>query len=148
MSKKAADTLQVFIQKIATMERSLLSRKKQRALEEMNKVIEKYIEISANDSKQDELEHYERILEMLNSPDTDHQPDWDEVAARWLDIIRPIWYEVLNQPRTRPLLLKDIRKKLYTSKDSIQPKLFKQFMSFPVQKQTDKRVLACIIGVA
>lgn len=81
-------------------------------------------------------------------PDTEHQPDWDEVAARWLDIIRSVWYEVLNQPRTEPLLLKDIRQKLFVSKALIQPKLFERFMSFPVQKQTDKRVLACIIGVA
>jgi hypothetical protein len=48
----------------------------------------------------------------------------------------------------RPLLLKDIRRQLFSSKDLVQPKLFEQFMSFPVQKQTDKRILACIIGVA
>ncbi len=148
MSNKAATTLQTFIRQIAKMERSLLSRKKQRALEEMHLVLKKYIEISATNSKQDEVDHYTRILDILTMPDTEHQPDWDEVAARWLDIIRPIWYEVLNQPRTKPLLLKDIRKNLYTNKDLIQPKLFERFMSFPVQKQTDKRVLACIIGVA
>ncbi len=148
MSEKAGTVLKTFIGLIAKMERSLLSRKKQRALEEMQRVIEKYIKISANESKQDEVDHYDRILEMLKMPDTERQPDWDEVAARWLDIIRPVWYEVLNQPRTKPLLLKDIRQKLFVSKALIQPKLFEQFMSFPVQKQTDKRVLACIIGVA
>lgn len=75
-------------------------------------------------------------------------PDWDEVAARWLDIIRPIWYEELTQPRSKPLLLKDIRKKLILAKDSLQPEIIEHFKSFPVQKQTDKRILACIIGVS
>ncbi len=57
-------------------------------------------------------------------------------------------YEELKQPRSKPLLLKDIRKKLIFAKDTLQPEIIEHFKSFPVQKQTDKRILACIIGVA
>ena len=148
MDDKAGTILRTFINRAAEMERSLLSRKKQRALEEMQIVLESYIKTAAKESNQEEIDYYDRILNMLGMGNTDHQPDWDEVAARWLDIIRPIWYEELTQPRNKPLLLKDIRKKLIASKNSLQPEIFEHFKSFPVQKQTDKRILACIIGVA
>ncbi len=117
-------------------------------MEEMSLVVNAYLKEASRNSNQEEVTHYGHILGMINSPDIDYQPDWDEVAARWLDIIRPVWYEELSQATNRPLLLKDIRAKLIEGKQSIQPKLFSQFGSFPVQKQTDKRILACIIGVA
>jgi len=148
MDEKAGMVLHTFLGLVAKMERSLLSRKKQRALKEMQLVLESYIKTAARESNQDEVDYFDQILKMLTISDSDHQPDWDEVAARWLDIIRPIWYEELTQPRSKPLLLKDIRKKLILAKDSLQPEIIEHFKYFPVQKQTDKRILACIIGVA
>jgi hypothetical protein len=148
LDEKAGTVLRTFITLVAKMERSLLSRKKQRALKEMRLVLESYIKTSAKNSIQDEVDCFDRILNMLKMENSDHQPDWDEVAARWLDIIRPIWYEELKQPRNKPLLLKDIRKKLISVKDTLQPEIIEHFKSFPVQKQTDKRILACIVGVA
>ena len=148
MDNRASMALKTFMHRIAQMERSLLSRKKQRALEEMELVIKNYMQQASEEANQVEFEHFERLIDMLAVRDVESQPDWDEVAARWLDIIRPIWYEELNQPRTRPLLLKDIRPRLIQSRGDIQRKLIERFASFPVQKQTDKRVLACIIGVA
>jgi len=148
MDEKAEKVLEGFIARMAQMERKLLSRKKQRAMEEMEIVIGAYQKQASTNANQQEVIHYERILEMIHNPNIEYQPDWDEVAARWLDIIRPVWYEELNKPRQKPLLLKDIRDRLIKDRASIQPKLFSQFGSFPVQKQTDKRILACIIGVA
>ncbi|MCH7880728.1 MAG: hypothetical protein IIB69_03945 [Proteobacteria bacterium] len=148
LDEKAGTVLRTFINLVAKMERSLLSRKKQRALKEMQLVLGSYIKTAAKASNQDEVDHFDRILKMLKMENPDHQPDWDEVAARWLDIIRPVWYEELKQPRIKPLLLKDIRKKLILAKDTLQPEIIEHFRSFPVQKQTDKRILACIIGVA
>jgi len=148
MDEKAGMVLHTFLALVAKMERSLLSRKKQRALKEMQLVLESYIKTAARESNQDEVDYFDQILKMLTMDDSDHQPDWDEVAARWLDIIRPVWYEELKQPRSKPLLLKDIRKKLIFAKDTLKPEIIEHFKSFPVQKQTDKRILACIIGVA
>ena len=148
LNEKAGTVLRTFICLVAKMERSLLSRKKQRALKEMQLVLESYIKTSARKSNQDEVDCFDRILNMLEMGNSGHQPDWDEVAARWLDILRPIWYEELKQPRNKPLLLKDIRKKLISVKDTLQLEIIEHFKSFPVQKQTDKRILACIIGVA
>jgi hypothetical protein len=38
------------------------------------------------------------------------QPDWEELAARWLDLIRPMWYEKLEERgRWKPLFTFSIR---------------------------------------
>jgi len=35
---------------------------------------------------------------------------WAELSARWLDLIRPVWYQKLQERgRRKPLLLRDIR---------------------------------------
>jgi len=84
---------------------------------------------------------------MLTKQNPERQPDWDEVAAKWLDIIRPIWFERLKVPRTRPLLLKDIRKDLEKQSDYVVKKLLDEFRNFPVLQPPDERISACIIGV-
>ena len=96
----------------------------------------------------DTVERLHVLLEALRSNDPERQPDWDEVAARWLDMIRPVWYERLKTRRHKPLLLKDIRKDLYSRHEELTPELLERFAQFPVQSPPDERVRACIIGVA
>jgi len=79
----------------------------------------------------------------------DYQPDWDEVAGRWLDVIRPVWFEMLTQrKRFRPLLLKDIRTELLTRELWLTGQVLKKFREFPVLPAPEERVKACIIGVS
>ena len=40
---------------------------------------------------------------MLTDPLPEKQPDWDEVASMWLDVIRPVWFEALSGARNKPL---------------------------------------------
>ncbi len=148
LDDKASRTLNTFVGRLAHAERDLLSQKKRRALDEMEKVIKKYLKIAAMECNQYEVEHLSKIIGILVKPLPDQQPDWDEVAARWLDIIRPIWYERLNRPRSRPLLLRDIFKDLIAAKTDLSPIIIEQFKSFPVLAPTEERVLACIIGVS
>ena len=78
-----------------------------------------------------------------------YQPDWDAVAARWLDVIRPVWFEMLTQrKRSRPLLLKDIRKELLARKVWLLGEVLDKFREFPVLPGPEERVKACIIGIA
>jgi hypothetical protein len=69
------------------------------------------------------------------------------VAGRWLDLIRPVWYERLRQPRNKPLLLKDIRRDLIAREDSLGPQIIQKFRAFPVLEAPDERITACILGV-
>jgi len=141
--------LNQFFDRLASAERQLLSRRKQRALEEMEKVLEKFVESAAKRQDQQAVDMIKGVLDLLQKPSSGVQPDWEEVAARWLDLIRPVWYEKLQESRRKPLLLKDIRRDLIAAEESLLPKFLGEFAkSFPAQRPLDERVVACIVGVA
>jgi superfamily II DNA or RNA helicase len=147
MTDTAAEYLNEFVRRISEVERLLLPRKKQRALEEMDTVLADFLKQAARRQDQARFDQYQSILDMLRKPNPNHQPDWDEVAARWLDSIRPTWYEKLRQPRNRPLLLKDIRAELLRDEAGFGAVLIESFRSFPVLPGADERISACIVGV-
>jgi hypothetical protein len=148
MDHRAADLLASFISRLSLAERALLPRKKQRALDEMELILRSFIEKASARHDQDAVDHYDALLRCLNSPDPGRQPAWDEVAARWLDLIRPVWYERLKQRRNRPLLLKDIRRDLIAGEQTLGPRIIEEFQTFPVLPAPDERISACILGVA
>ncbi len=143
----AADTLNRFLKNLSKAEKSLLPKKKQRALDEMTIVLKYALKNSTDKLNQEDIDHLHSIYEILTKPNPYRQPDWDEVAAKWLDLIRPIWFERLKEPRNRPLLLKDIRKDLEKKSEYIVGKVLEEFRNFPVLPSPDERISACIIGV-
>ena len=148
MDTKAEQRLHTFLKRLALVERELLSQKKQRALIEMVEVLKRFMKEAAAANKHKRVEDYQRLLSALNDPGPDLQPDWDTVAARWLDLIRPVWYDRLREKRRGPLLLRDIRRDLYKLEESLGPKVTGAFARFPVMPPPDERISACIIGVA
>lgn len=148
MDSRVAQCLDAFVNRLSDAERGLLPRKKQRALEEMRIVVESYAKAASSRREQESVEQYNAIIAMLVGRDSRHQPDWDEVASRWLDVIRPIWYEKLKQRRNKPLQLKDVRQDLLSDEGRLGPAIFEQFRSFPLMPSPDERISACIVGVA
>jgi hypothetical protein len=144
---QSAITLQAFLNKLPDVEKSLLSRKKQRALDEMAQILPKLIEFSSKNERQDWLEHLQKIAIMLKSTSNEMQPDWDQVASRWLDVIRPKWFERLQGKRSRPLLLKDIRKDLLNDPEWTITNFVQHFTGFKALSNPEERIKACIIGV-
>jgi hypothetical protein len=65
MTGMATDYLNRFVGRISEVERLLLPRKKQRALEEMETVLDKYLKQAARNQDQERLGHYLSILNML-----------------------------------------------------------------------------------
>ena len=146
--KKGAHLLNRFLDRLVAVERSLLPRRKQRALEEMRIIIGELGAVAEGESRQSDVEQLKDIIDMLDHNRPQHQPDWDEVAGRWLDVIRPVWFELLSQrKRVRPLLLKDIRKELLKRRSWLLKEVLSQFREFPVLPGPEERVRACIIGV-
>lgn len=144
---RSAITLQAFLNKLPDIEKSLLSRKKQRALDEMAHILPKLIEFASKNERQDWLEHLQKIEIMLKSTSNEMQPDWDQVASRWLDVIRPKWFERLQSKRSRPLLLKDIRKDLLIDPEWTIANFVQHFTGFKALSNPEERIKACIIGV-
>jgi len=62
--------------------------------------------------KVDELDS---LIKLLNGNNKGVYIDWEEMADSWLMLIRPIWFEELqNRHGKRLILLSDIRKRLLT----------------------------------
>jgi len=129
---------------LADNEKNLLAQKKRRALDELSFVIQKLL---ASTTQQKTIDHLLRLKQLLESPSKDQQPDWDEVASRWLDMIRPVWFERLTGRRNKPLLLKDIRKDLLARPDWLIKSLEENFREFPLLPSIEERIKACIVGV-
>lgn len=146
--EKSTRELNRFVERLAALERRLLARKKQRALEEMEILIERMLKDAGKAHQQERVDFLLALQRMLKNPPPDQQPDWDEVAARWLDVIRPVWFEQLTAGRKRkPLLLKDIRNVLLNRCDWLAEQVEIHFRQFPLLPKPEERIKACIIGV-
>jgi hypothetical protein len=144
MDKHGAKVLEQFLRRLSECERQLLSRKKQKALTEMEAILQKLVQAT---SLQDEIDPLLKLLNVLQNPERDIQPDWDEIALRWLDLIRPVWFEQLSHKRNRPLLLKDIRSTLLCNPQPLITSIISQFGTLPILAPAHERIKACIVGL-
>jgi hypothetical protein len=144
LDDKSSKLLQHFLEMLADKEKNLMAQKKRRALDELLIVIQKLL---VSSSQQKAIDHLLRLKQLLESPSKEYQPDWDEVASRWLDMIRPVWFERLTGKRNKPLLLKDIRKDLLARPEWLIQSLEENFREFPLLPGIEERIKACIIGV-
>jgi hypothetical protein len=148
ISEASEQVLQHFLIRLSATERKLLSRRKARALDEMAIVLKSYLRSASERKHQDEVDLLSNLINLLENPEGHIQPDWEELAARWLDVIRPVWYKKLQNKRTKPLLLRHIRKDLIATEDEVLPAVMREFSKeFPAQRAVDERIVACIIGV-
>ncbi len=145
LDENSAKLLEHFLNRLSVSERSFLSKKKQRALQEMEIIIGK---LKVKNESHKHIDHLLDVEKMLINPPKDKQPDWDEVASRWLDVIRPVWFEKLNNPRNKPLLLKDIRNELLKEPKWLISEIVEHFRRFPILPGPEERIKACIIGVS
>ncbi|PWG63679.1 SNF2-related protein [Spiribacter halobius] len=145
----AADWLNRFIDRLPAAQRQMLPLKKQKALAEMEHVLDHYRHEAALAQRQSELEACDHLLDALRHPDPEAPPDWDALAETWLDLIRPVWYRKLTEGRRRrrPLLLRDLRRDL-TGADRIPPeRIIEAVQGIGTLPALERRVRAAIIGV-
>jgi hypothetical protein len=142
-------TLERFLHRLQRAERLLMPRRKQRALEEMTHVIASYRRQASADERGEAFAFYDRLLNLLERPNPDRPPDWNDMAERWLDLIRPVWYRRLaDRRRVRPLLLQDLRVTLTRTDPLPFHQVREAFNDVRAGIPLDERVAACIIGVA
>ena len=146
----ASEALAHWSGRLAQAERTLLPRRMQRALAEMEATLDAWIHSASARRDRPRLDAYRDIHRMLTASTRERMPDWEEIASRWLELIRPLWYEQLNATRRRrPLLLKDIRREVIGHESSLGPRLIEAFTNNPVHVQAtpDERITAAIVGV-
>lgn len=149
VSRSVEQTMKAFLDQLSRAERELLSRRKQRALEEMQIVLDMWLQQASQRREQNTVDVLYPLISALKEPGSEQQPDWEEVAARWLDVIRPVWYQRLTESgRNKPLLLKDIRDDVIAAETQLLPQVLEEFTGrFPALRPIDERIIACIIGV-
>lgn len=137
--------LSAFFHDLQQAERETLPRRKRCALEEMQKVLQ----VHARQSRDPRMRRVvNALLVTLRAPDPGQTPDWNALAERWLDLIRPVWYRRLaERKRARPLLLKDIRQDLQAEDALDADTLETAFRDVPLAGRLEARLAAGIIGV-
>lgn len=147
---RASSALAHWLERLARAERTLLPRRMQRALDEMTLVLDQWITRASRRHDRDRLDGYRALRRLLDPAASERVPDWEEVAGRWLELIRPVWYEQLQSTRRRrPLLLRDIRSELVAQEETLGNAVIDTFTRSPVRMrgQPDERVVACILGI-
>jgi hypothetical protein len=89
------------------------------------------------------------ILAAMENENPNLWLNWDVIAERWLDLIRPAWYAALSGRRkqARPLLLKDVRQDLLHGKPLELSEVLRALVPVPTLPPLDERLAACILGV-
>lgn len=115
----AAERLRRDLKHVARHERTLLSRKRQHAIEEMELILQRYLRLCMRSGPVPDPERYavvRAILDRLRTPDDPGEEttlDWGQAAEWWLEVIRPAWHLYLaDRARTRPARLRDLRRTL------------------------------------
>jgi superfamily II DNA or RNA helicase len=150
LGEEASRCLEDFLGKLMKAEKEMLPKKKQRALELMKEVLEKYKNTSVQYQDREREKSVNDLLSLLNKvPSIREVPsrevDLSLLAKCWLDLIQPRWFERLQEPRSEPLRLKDLYQNLI--EHPILTEKLKDALKVDTVKPLEERIVAAIIGV-
>lgn len=134
-----------YLERLASIERSLLPRRKQVALSEMELILRKWI-LNADE---EQARFYQKLIDVLaQKVETQRAVNWSLLADLWLEMVRPVWYEKLTTARGRKaILLTDLQDTLINNPIPFE-KVYDRFVVMPDSTtQISERVAACIIGI-
>jgi SNF2 domain-containing protein/helicase-like protein len=145
--ERASELLAASLDALRKHERTLLPRRKARALTEMEAVLEAYRKTAKRSRNGSRQRLVEDLLRVLKPARAEEAVDLGRIADWWLDLIRPMWKTYLTSPgKKRVARIRSIRKQLQTEEiPSDQLKTgFEHVVSVP---SLDRRVIAAVIGV-
>ena len=134
-----------YLGRLPEIERNLLPRRKQVALSEMELILGKW----AQHADEKQAEFYRKLIGILSQQvETQRAVNWSLLADRWLELIRPVWYEKLNSARGRKaILLSDLRDVLISSPIQYD-RVYEHFVVMPdPTTHVSERIAASIIGI-
>ena len=149
LDENAVKLLSTFVARLIDTEKLLLPKKKQRALDEMEIVLKSYKNKAKNDKDSDRLKVSQYLLSLLDHHHNSSAIDLAKLAEQWLNVIRPVWHEHLQQrKRTGPLLLKHLRESLKHENALSNRDLDSVCEAVCPVRPLAERIVAAIIGVA
>lgn len=147
LDENAAALLQAAVATAEKHHLTLLSRRKRRALEELEHLAKRYEREAAKEGDEARLRTVRYILGLLDSSDQDHALDLGRLADWWLQLIRREWYAHLTRKNVpRPARLRQLRKPLLESPVATE-RLDSVWKLDLTTEPLDRRVVAAIVGV-
>lgn len=150
LDEPAGRQLNDAVEQLQRSEHLLLPRKKQRALEQMRRVLRRYRKDARNDGDAERIFFVDDLLRLLEGTVDDQGVDLRALADCWLSVIAPYWRQRLAQPRrTRPLRIRELDKTLMSKEQSIPTEMLRTaFESTNLTvKPVERRIVAAIVGV-
>jgi hypothetical protein len=139
--------LNTFLTQADRVERQLLPRRMQRALDQMRTITSRWATDADRRGEAAEADRW-RALSRFASPADDHAaPDPYLVAQRWLELVAPLLEAERAVKRRAPyLVLKDIDARLIAAPLQVSD-VERSMSDLPIAAPLERRVSACILGV-
>ncbi|MGH1449669.1 MAG: SNF2-related protein [Pseudomonadaceae bacterium] len=148
ISHAAGKQLELFLTKLSAVEQTLLPRRKQRALEQMQQVLRAWSSTKGWIETQEQADQIKTLLDLMAGNRFDGSPDWASLADCWLDLVRPVWASYLDKRGKKAGItrLKDIYRDLIAHPLPAS-RVLARVAGIKLRQQWEERIVACIVGV-
>jgi len=146
-SHSAGCELTRMLVRLTQMERLLLPRKKQRALEQMTTVLPRWAKQPGWVRSSAQADEINTLLEVLESSGKGECPDWGQLADAWLDLVRPAWSRYLDHGGRKATMtrLRHLQKELLAEPIPAQ-RVIERISGIAMRQTWEERIVACVLG--
>ncbi|EIY2609043.1 SNF2-related protein [Pseudomonas aeruginosa] len=146
-SRAAGRELDRLLGRLSKMERLLLPRKKQRALEQMAAVLSGWVKQPDWIQSSEQADQINMLMDILSPNGRSDCPDWGQLADAWLDLVRPTWSRYLDRGARKAAItrLRDIQKSLLADPVPAQ-QLLDRVAGIATRQTWEERIVACVLG--
>lgn len=146
-TRAAMGELQSFLSCVSGMDKLLLSKRKQRALEQMAWAVTLWTRNPQWVASPEHADQIKRLKDVLGGSSDELAPDWGAMADRWIELVRPRWAEHLHAKGRKASLkrLKDLEPSLRKNPIDVSVLLGKMD-GVELRRSWDERIVACILG--
>ena len=148
LTQHAAEQISRFADALQSQERCLLPRRKQRALVQMERILQGYCSRANTCAEPGRIELLSQLLRLLRQQEPDRRVSQDELATCWLNATRPYKQKYLQQPGNsrRLFLLEHLTSSL--ERDPLTNKQLEQaFARLPYTRTIGESIAAAIVGI-
>lgn len=133
--------------RVTEMEKLLLPKRKQRALEQMSWAIALWARDRQWITSVEEADQCKELLDLMQGVRLHECPDWGQLADCWLDLVRPRWAEYLHERGRKAgvMRLRDLQTSL-KAKPIAASQLFGRVSGIDLRQRWEERIVACIFG--
>lgn len=146
-SYSAGRELDRLLVRLTQMERLLLPRKKQRALEQMTSVLPQWAKQAGWIRSPAQADQIQMLVEVLKVSGKSECPDWGQLAEAWLDLVRPTWSRFLERRARKAAItrLRDIQRDLLAEPIPAQ-RVIERISGIAMRQTWEERIVACVLG--